>query len=423
MRIRLNAGDVIRISGPANFTVTYGKIFLLGAVYGEGDSVIVHKYRSYGILAVKDSAIDVRLGEGGHLSKVNPAEEVVSEWLNIAEHLWSYYTSEGKLKAVIIGPVESGKTSAAAFISNYFISKGQPVYLLEGDIGQEDLAIPGTVALSLVDEVFLWQRELTFDALRFVGCITPHICKDTLLSAINDLTKLAKEDYPLIINTDGWVSDESALMFKAELIRWIRPTHVVVTDEDLYRFVRSSALGSEAIYLPPPKAVRERDRNARRYLRKELYRKYFERSRVVELSLKDTPFIKSRLFGGIEPSKDEISGLIPEEALGFRVLRVSLIGNSVYILVDKGRLRSIFFKNRKIIIVSPRDLKGCIVGILNSEYSDVGAGIIESIKDLDGEVSIKVRTPYEGDVGGLIAGYIKLGRDYQEVGGERGCII
>ncbi|MCD6324055.1 MAG: hypothetical protein J7L55_02985 [Desulfurococcales archaeon] len=423
MYLTLKKGDVVRVSGPAKVTVASGEVLLLGATYVEGASLTIHRFRSYAMLALRDSTLDIRVGEGGEAAKVGPSDEVVVEWLRIAESLWSYYSEEGSLKVVIVGPVESGKTSSAAFISNYFTSRGETVYLLEADVGQEDLALPGTVALKKVTETFLWQRELGHDVLRFVGCIAPHVCKDEILCAVSDLSRLVPEGAPLVVNTDGWISGVKALMFKAGMIRWLRPTHILVTDVDAYTFMRSASLGAEVLYLPPPKVIRERDRAARRYLRRDLYRKYFLDSRVIEVSLSKVPFMKSRIFGGAEIPRGLVEEVIPQLKGAGKILRASKLGDSVYVLTENRVKEQHFTEGVKAYFFTPQDLRGCLVGLVGRKYEDVGVGIIESVKLRNGEVVLKIKTPVKDEVRGLIAGYIRLGSEYQEVGGEKGCFI
>jgi polynucleotide 5'-hydroxyl-kinase GRC3/NOL9 len=428
--LSIGEGETITVSGPARLEVKKGKILLVGAEYDEGDSVVIHKYRSYDVLGVSNAEIEVFLGDDGDIRKNEEGSKLIKCWTEIAEHVWEF-SREGKGKPVVLvlGPVESGKTTLTAFISNHFIQRGFAVGLVEGDIGQEDLAIPGTVAMVRVKKVFTWQRSLGFNKLRFVGCITPSQCREEILGAVYDLVNIAKEDPSLnmvIINTDGWVKSSLALRHKLEILRWIKPTHVVVTDRDLYETIISSVGNQAEILLADrPKNIRARDREARKLLRREAYRRYFGDSVVRQVDLSKTGFLKSKIFGGRRVSVQELIEKVPElNLIKDRIAYASIFGDVINVLTEK-HYEGPFITNYrfKVNFTSKEHFKGCLVGILDGDLEEVSVGIIKDVSIMEDNVRIKILTPYQGPIGGLVAGYIRLDKDYQETGGRSGCDI
>ncbi len=428
--LSISKGETITVSGPARLTVKKGKILLVGAEYIEGESVVIHKYRSYDVLGIGYAEVEVVLGEDGSIVRNEEGYELIRCWTVIAERVWKFY-KDGRSKPVVLvlGPVESGKTTLTAFISNYFIQRGNPVYLVEADVGQEDLAIPGTVAMVRVKRIFTWQRGLGFDKLRFVGCITPSQCREEILGAICDLINIARRDPSpgmIIINTDGWVKSSLALRHKLEILRRIKPTHVVVTDKDLYETVVSSVRRQVDILLADrPKNVRARDREARKLLRRESYRRYFSDSVVRQVDLSRIGLLKSKVFGGMRVDIQELIKRVPAlDIIKDKITYASVFGDIINVVIE-GYGENIFVSDYgfKVNFISKDRFKGCLVGIFNGDLEEVGVGIIKDVSIRGDNVLIKILTPYRGPIGGLVAGYIRLDNDYQETGGRLGCDI
>ncbi len=433
VEVNLRAGEVLRVSGPARIVVDDGEIVLVGAKYTRGASLVIHELRSYGLKALTDTKLSIVVGSGGSFERVSSEDEVIDVWLEMADHIAQ--SSIRPLKIIVIGPVESGKTTLSAFLSNYLNQKGLSTCLVEGDVGQEDLAIPATVALAKITKPFIWQRELSFNDIRFVGCISPQYCTAELLAGLVDLINenIGKCDV-FVINTDGWVSSDGGLTHKLSIIRWIKPTHVLVLSESIHKFLKE-VLGNYAkvMYVKPPCNVKLRDVVDRRNLRSEAYRRYFSNASVRTIKLGEVGFIKSRIFNTTKLSLNELNELFPNlsEIQNF-IIYAGISENRVYILLDDKGLRDV--QNLKIVslgklpeinvnVVLRSEVKGCLVGVLGEGFKDVGAGIIEDVFLEDGNVFLKIRTPYEGLITALVGSNIKLSEDFKEVGKPIRCGI
>lgn len=428
--IEMESGDVIRVTGPARIEVIEGKVIVVGAEYVKGQQFVIHGLRSYGIKALEKSVMKIYLGSGATVEEPGKGEEVIDEWLSTVSSMWNEFVSGRKpIVALVAGPIESGKTTLAAFISNYFHQHGARVCLIEADVGQEDVAIPGTVASVVVKEVFVWQRTLSFDKLRFVGSITPAQCRTEIVSAIRDLLNEALEEGcdTVVINTDGWVNTATAIEHKLDIIRWIHPSHVLVLDRPLHEVIRNSAPSqTSVVYVPSPSKIRERDREARRSLRKDAYRRYFEKSSLRITRLSEVGMIKSCILGGKRIGKAELTEMIPEIADSISdVLFATVYGNYINLVLKEARLlRPLNVpQGYQLNIVSKEDLCGYLVGILGPDLKDVAVGIIEDVVFENSDVILKIRTPYEKEIVGLIAGKVRLNQDYQEFGRPSRCGI
>ena len=426
--IRMVRNDVARINGPARVEVKEGRILVAGATYTSGEFFIVHKYRSYGMLALEEAKLNVVLGEGAGIEKVSHKEEVVREWLRIAEKLMNDFQGLGKrMKVLVIGPIDSGKTTLTAFIANYFLEKGVKPSIIEADIGQEDLAIPGTVALRKVNNKFLWQRDLDFQSLRFVGCITPSKCSDRVITSVLDLIIEEGSAEIVIVNTDGWVNTPSALLHKLELVRWVKPTHIVVTDGAIYELLKENLRSCEVLYAEPPRNKVTRDREVRKQLRKESYTKYFAKGRVRLVDLASVELIGFMTLLGKRVSLDELAKLLPcIRNEDIRVLYATTYKEYLNMVVEESNqsLRACLLSRGqefRVRVNTPQDFLGCLVGLVGKEGKDVGVGKIVDLRFYRNSVTLSILTPYEGVIQGLVGGQIKLKDDFQEVLGGSEC--
>ncbi|MCD6084385.1 MAG: hypothetical protein J7J20_02455 [Desulfurococcales archaeon] len=422
--IELTKNSIIRIIGPARIDVVEGRILIVGAVYGKGSSVVVHSVRSYGVKVLESAKLRITLGNNARIEYPSSGEEVIDEWLKIAEDLTR--SRKRPIVAIVTGPVESGKTTLTAFITNYMIQKDMKVALIEGDIGQEDLALPATIAMAMPKKTFVWQKELVADFFKFIGYTSPQYCYGLVIKALGDLLAkaLSMGVEAVLINTDGWVSSPQALEYKLNLIRWLRPTHVIVLDSCLAEVFESATPKHIAVIKAPrPAKVRERSREERRKLRSEAYMSYFKGAKERTLRIDEVKVIGSCVLSG---KKIEVQELLNNLSLGTDFLKnvvyASLYGNLLNLVV-KGPVKddSTSFSKRELNIVREDDFRGYLVAILNSELEDVALGIIKNVSFKEGV--IKVLTPWSGEISALIMGRIKLTSNYEDVVRVGRCVI
>ncbi len=424
----LKAGEVARVSGPARIEVIDGRILLVGSVYGRGSSLVIHELRSYSLKALTETKLGIFLGSGGSFDVVDSSTEVIDDWLRVAEAVNEDFTTSKKLKIVVVGPPESGKTTLTAFIANYLRDRGINCCIVEGDVGQEDLAMPATVALAVVDKPFIWQRELSFSEFRFVGCISPRNCSTRIIASLVDLINRAlfRGCDAVVVNTDGWVSGRDGISYKLELLRWIKPTHLIVLDDglsDLMYSVFHDML--KIIKAKPPTQPRIRSREERQRLRTEAYKKYFMNSSVRTLQASKVGLVGVLPLNCVEVSVSKLVEMFPElYSIMPHVVRACkdekeltlLVKSPLHVgLLDALRNEMYLKYSTKLFIFNVGDLVRCLVGVVGEGMSEVAVGIIEDVRFEENDTLIKLRTPYEGLIKGLISSNIKLDEEYREV--------
>lgn len=420
MMMEVAKGSVIRVKGPARVSVIRGRIMIVGAEYGEGSSVIIHALRSYGIKVLEDTALDVSLGNEASIEVVDPREEVVDKWLEISEDVLDYLKDHGTVRVVIIGPVESGKTTLSAFIANRALARGVMPALIEGDVGQEDIGVPGTVSLAYLREPVIWQRQLRAERIRFVGCISPHGCISRIVSAIASLVKEAEErSNVVIVNTDGWVGEQQAMNYKLELIRLSQPTHVIALDPILANILRSSLPPSISVLTaPPPKVAVTRERSDRRYLRTMAYKKYFSDNRVVTFGLDEVKIMGSCILSGRELVPEAVADEIGVDSSEI-IYASEYLGTRYVVLRRRSRAMDL---PRNYVTVRDGEWEGLLLGVINEDLDDVGIAILKKLDFKERKLSVIIPreqqpSPY------FIAGRIKVNEKFEDYGRVTKCVI
>lgn len=406
--IEISEGRSVRVKGPARISIADGECYITGARLSKGSQVVVSAYKSLAVYAKTGAKIDVELGEGGGVDIAKPEEEPLLEWIEAAEKI----ASKGS-KVVVIGPVESGKTTFTTLLANTAIEKGLRPCIVDADVGQEDIGPPGFIALSCPAKQFVWLRDLEPISMRFIGHNTPSMGASRLIAAVADLAlKGSAMGDLVIINTDGWISAPQAIEMKLDIARFIGATHIVALAGGSFIGSISKKGLAEIITLRSPQGIRTRSREERKILRSQAYRKAFEGSSMRSLSISDITIIGSCLLSGAPMSREEISQL--SEILGVNVLYASALEGTIYALVDSGREAERALKlrdGREVIQIQRGGEKGLLCSAV-SKLGDEHPCIVDSLDIASNKINIVTR--YHGEVAAVIIGRIKVDEMYED---------
>ncbi|MEM4831189.1 MAG: Clp1/GlmU family protein [Sulfolobales archaeon] len=425
VEISLSEGQVLRVFGPARADVAAGTVLVVGSKYSAGSSFVVHKLRSYGVKALSPAKLRFALGEGSQVEIAKDGEEVVDEWLKVSERVLKTCL-EKECRVLVVGPPESGKSTFTAFLANYLRESGVRVGVIEGDVGQEDILVPTTIALAEVSKPILWLRELEPTLFRFVGCTSPQYCYSESILAIKEL---ADEGSGLglraiLINTDGWVNTASGIEHKLTIIRWVKPDIVVAMDKEVYNYLLKCASSlTNVIHAPRPTIVRQRSKEERRELRTQAYKRYFSRGRVRKVKLDSVGILSACAISGRIVSKEELleAFKIPDSELN-KLLYSTKVGDTLYIISREPINLALSSESVvRVVVITPKDIRGTLVGLLGERMREVGVGVITDL-DLSTQ-ELAILTPWEGDIKGLIVGKIKLNENLEEAGRVTRCTL
>jgi len=135
-------------------------------------------------------------------------------------------------KLICIGGKGVGKSSFLRWCQNQNLNAGNKCLYLDLDPGQREFGLPCYLSLCLVDKPVLGpsicQPKPEWILNVFFGDISPASQPDRYLKCVDMLLKEAKKykQYPLLINTMGWVQG-LGLQLNIEIIKRLKPTTVV----------------------------------------------------------------------------------------------------------------------------------------------------------------------------------------------------
>jgi polynucleotide 5'-hydroxyl-kinase GRC3/NOL9 len=190
--------------------------------------------------------------------------------------------------ALLLGGVDTGKSTLARYLAAALTVAGKPVALVDADIGQSSLGLPGTVCM----KTFRAPADLGEyrpARLAFVGEVSPaRIIGLHVAETIRMVRHARAEAGIVVIDTTGLVSGDMGRALKLEKIRGVAPDLIIaIQRSDELSPILDRCSGIPATSLPPSSLARRRSPEARSRYRQEKLRAYFARTREFFLSAHD----------------------------------------------------------------------------------------------------------------------------------------
>jgi polynucleotide 5'-hydroxyl-kinase GRC3/NOL9 len=148
----------------------------------------------------------------------------------IPEPEWEYLL--GKLirykgVALIMGETDSGKSTIARYLIKRLVSKGITVSLVDSDIGQSSLGLPGTISM----KVFRNERDyktFRFERISFLGTANPAMVIPMMIKTSGRMVDLCRKTSEItLVDTTGLVSGRLGKTLKTGKMQRIRPDHII----------------------------------------------------------------------------------------------------------------------------------------------------------------------------------------------------
>jgi len=291
---------------------------------------------------------------------------------------------EAPTKVMIIGDVDSGKTTLLHFLANEFIEMGLRVAIVDGDVGQKGLLPPATVSLAFPEGRFSTLNELTPSLHYFIGTTNPWGYAGEMATAVKLLSDRGAEGAEIVlIDTTGLVYGEGLTMkrLKAELVR---PDFVLTIGlERESRLVSTLGRYGRVIPLSVSANARRHDAEERRALRSEKWRRYFEGARTVQVDLERTIVSGTRLFGGRWLTQEELR--VVSEMVGGEPIAGWKEGDYTVLMRERPGWRT---ETRSLHIVDVEKLKNLLVGFIDNRGFCTGLGILKELDLTNGTLDV-----------------------------------
>jgi len=228
--IRLAKSELLKVYGPMSIVIKSGCVDIYGKVLCNNDKAIIHKARNYIIEATSDAEIDVTMVNDSQIQSVDESDPYRKKREIVAE-----IVQRGYKRIIVIGCVDCGKTSFVTMLFNAFLRNGNKPGVIDSDVGQADIGPPGYITLGVSESTILWTSALKPIAMRFIGDIKPQYYVQGTISKLKELAKLAEnlDLNPLIVDTDGWIKDESGVLHKYSIINELKPDVVIIIGDEL----------------------------------------------------------------------------------------------------------------------------------------------------------------------------------------------
>ena len=412
----IGPNEFLSIDGPASIRIIDGKLYVLGAEYGPGSSFTVMRGRRIIVKSLGESKIDAVLGPEGKIEKINGTNEVIDAW--------DSELSKIQLRnsvIVVLGAMDVGKTTVTTILVNKGVKEGLRVGVIDGDPGQNDIGPPTTISASVATGFITHLTQLRNLRSIFVKTTSIEYVWDYVLGSILKLVNELRHNYnadTVVINTDGWVSESTAVKFKLEMIRRVGASHVIVIkrgDEVNDLLKELTSVVKNIIVLPSPPNARVRDRDDRKIRREMGYSKYLMPSRELSINLREKFIVNLPLFNGLR--YDNYIIRLIRKSLNVSIHYIEQWGN---VAVAIGNVKEFQIKSLgdvNIVILPINWERGLLVALEDRDNYLLTLGVLRKIYYNTGKAVISIPKSFNNEdlIDHIRLGMIRVNDNYEEI--------
>ncbi|MEM2419390.1 MAG: Clp1/GlmU family protein [Candidatus Bathyarchaeia archaeon] len=422
MKVTVEAGKTLLVDGPASVTLVSGAAEVFGFSLRQMGKVVIRDGKRMPFNVKEKATFDISLGENANVEEVD-GDTIPSSWAEACKELAA--PEKRPSTALVLGNVDSGKTSFCTYLTNRLVKDGWKVALLDGDLGQSDIGPPCTVAYAVVSKPLTDLFNLEAANAFFVGVTSPSRALEKVVQGILSLRKEILKHNPdyIIVNTDGWVEGADAINYKLQIIEKIVPDIVFcIKQNEVLTPLFTAIRGFKTFMVESPQTIKQRNREKRRSLRELGYIKYLKGAKVQSIPVSwvkiesDDDELKSlnRAFG-MSKREREICDL-----LGMKPLHIAELKDKIYVVVGKGRWIDLEkIRNteetlgKKVVVAWKGDEEGLLAALYNGEGKFLGVGVLREIDYI--RKVLKIYTPVSSGISTIVVGKVRLDKNLREV--------
>lgn len=420
MNRTVEKGKTLLVDGPASVLLTSGKVEVFGSTIGTAGKVVIRESKRLPFVVEEKATFDISLGEGA-VAEEAEGNTIPPSWVKAFEELSNVQAKP--VTAMVLGGVDSGKTSFCTYLINNILHEKRKVAVLDGDMGQSDIGPPSTVSYTLVSKPITDLFNLYAKNAFFVGETSPSRATGKVIEGLATLKKeiLALNPEFVVVNTDGWIEGECAVNYKAQLVKELNPDIIffIQQKEELAPLVGALQAFRE-IAVESPVSIRQRDMERRRSLRELGYIKYMRDAKVQSLSLSWLKIEGNELFDICKTRMSMRQTSTLYGLLGMKPLHVSEIGDRVCIVIGKRRwINSDNIKKveeatkKKVMVTRKGEEEGLLAAMYDVDRKFLGIGVLQEIDY--SRKTLKLSTPVTAEVSVLALGKVKLDKNMKEI--------
>jgi polynucleotide 5'-hydroxyl-kinase GRC3/NOL9 len=314
---------------------------------------------------------------------------------------------------MVMGAPDTGKSTLCQYLVYRAYVAGEPVGLVDLDLGQSHLGPPGALGLGLFPPRFPGDRGLFPEGLYFIGQTSPvgAILEVAVGSRVLVDQARAQDVQRLLVNTSGLVHGYAAHRLKLAEMELLHPQLLLALDREgeLAPLLRTLASTPNTLALPVSSRATRRGWEERRLYREERFRRYWEKSRSLDLPLAEITWLGPPLGWGEPLSPAEFSRW--SKILGAQVLYGVAGDSRISLLLDHPAscLPSPDYPERLHLLGRPT-LEDHLVGLWDRFHHTLALGLLLPSPWHEG--TLRVMTPWPAsrasEIKGLSLGRLKL---------------
>lgn len=233
------------------------------------------------------------------LPKVYKRSEIFPEpeWEALVEELFNH-----KGTVFLMGATSSGKSTLARYLIEKLLSKDTVISLIDSDIGQSSLGVPGTINIKIFKTAMDIKNFIT-EKIFFIGSLNPAKKISLMIEGSKKLVDIARAKSEIVlVDSTGLINGEAAKALKIGKIKAIKPDRLIAIQKHNELEHLITLAGDIDIHrIKASKMARERSREARIRYRRERFNEYFDEKKVAEFLLHDIDLVYNNKF--ISPKK------------------------------------------------------------------------------------------------------------------------
>ena len=260
---------------------------------------------------------------------------------------------------------------------------------------------------------------MSAEKLIFIQTTSVERIWDRVIKAIHKLVNYARESWSIdtiIVNTDGWISGDEAVRYKAQMVEELSPTHVIILRRESETNKLIEELKAESvIVLPAPFSARVRSREDRKIHRDMGYGRFLFPIREVSLDLHRVRIANLPVLWDNEV-KEEFKALL-SRMVRMRIYHAYQYRDRIYAIAGTSQWSIKRIPNGFLYILPEEWESGLLVGLEDADGFLVGLGMLKKIYYDRGKAIVIISEKLEQRMRAVKAmriGFIRLNDRYEE---------
>lgn len=225
LQFDLQPGFCVYLKGPGRIKIVSGTANLFGFNLELSEGIHLHEQAVYPLETSDGASLEYKTTASGHVVHRGPG--IPQNWKENAKEMLKGSVGQ---RILVIGAVDCGKSSLITYLANTLLKNcGEPIAVIDTDVGQSKIGPPGTLGLGLVFEPFVHLEEIQYESIYFVGDKSPRGNLLPIVLGLNSLihTAQSKHSRAILIDTSGFVLGPAAFALKLAKIELVKPHWII----------------------------------------------------------------------------------------------------------------------------------------------------------------------------------------------------